>query len=456
MPAHLAGTGRPVRLSAGPCPGAVLGSTLVTALLSAGIVVGGAGASYAIDGDDCTDINQVGDPGEGEVTTFDGAGSPIRALQVETAQKRVLRLTGRTAGDGVTVAVLDSGVSEKSELELTRGVPAPGASRTPALVWFQGTLLAGIIAAAPDPKSASPVGIAPGATIFDQRIYDTGSGADDLTVVGPDSVAAGLEAIAPLVDKGEIELVTVGVVGPDSARLRAAVDRVTDKGAIIVAATASRSDLGPDSDAAVYQDGEDHADLFFPAGYAKTNSRVVSVATTAAPGEVGVADLDLIDYLVFSSAIDVAAPTAGAVSLGINGRYCSIRKPSTAVAAAEVAGVLALLMTAYPDDTPEQLIARLEATASGSTSTDPASPDTRAGKGIVQPLEALTRPLSPSRNGQLSESPLPEQQATPAVIPVPDPDVLASTRDNAVWWGLLGGGALVVLVLLRPVLSRRR
>ena len=35
------------------------------------------------------------------------------------------------------------------------------------------------------------------------------------------------------------------------------------------------------------------------------------------------------------------------------------------------------------------------------------------------------------------------------------PDVLAATRRHAVWWGLLGGGALLVAVVLRPVLSRR-
>ena len=46
--------------------------------------------------------------------------------------------------------------------------------------------------------------------------------------------------------------------------------------------------------------------------------------------------------------------------------------------------------------------------------------------------------------------------AVPAALPVEEPDVLESTRRDAVWWGLFGGGALVVALLLRPVLSRRR
>lgn len=435
----------------------VLRMTLATSLVSGGLVVGGAGPSHAVDGDDCTGINQVDVGSDSEVTEFTAEASPVRALQIDAAQKRVLRLTGRPAGDGVTVAVLDSGVREQRGLRVTTGKPTPGASRTPDLVWFQGTLLAGVIAAGPDLATSSPVGIAPGATVYDQRIYDTGSGTDDdLTSVGPETIAAGLEAIAPLVGKRGIQLVTLGVVSADSPGLQAAVGRVTRKGAIIVAASASRLDAGPDSPGAIFADGEDYADSYFPAGYAKTNPRVVSVATTAASGVVGQADFVLADHLMFSSAIDVAAPTAGAVSLGINGRYCSVRDPSNAVAAAETTGVLALLMTAYPDDTPEQLIARLEATASGASRVDPAIADTRAGKGVIQPLEALTRPLAPRRNGQLPQSSLPQQQAPPAAVPVPDPDVLASTRGNAVWWGLFGGGALVVLVLLRPVLSRRR
>ncbi|CAN5289833.1 hypothetical protein BH09ACT12_BH09ACT12_05310 [soil metagenome] len=448
------------RWSAALSRGAVL--MLVTGVLGGTVVVGGAGASYAIDGDDCTDINQVGEPGEVEVTEFAGDGSPSKTLQIAAAQRRVKELTGHTAGHGVAVAVLDSGVEPQTGLTVVRGKPVDGAATTPDPVWYQGTLLAGVIAAGPDPKSGQPVGIAPGAAIYDERIYDTGTDTnDELTQVGPDSVAAGLEAIAPYVHKRGIRIVTVGVSVADTPRLRAAVDLVTRKGAIIVAASGARSDPDPEAPAATYRDGEDYADFAWPAGYAKAggereaNPLVVSVTTTAAPGD-GTADLALEDYILFSSAIDVAAPTGGVVSLGLNERFCAIREPSPAVAAAEVSGVLALLMTAYPHDSPKQLITRLEATASGAANVDPSTPNTRVGKGIVQPLEALTRPLAPTRKGALPQSLLPEQEAAPAVLPVPDPDVLASTRDNAVWWGLLGGGALIVLVLLRPVLSRRR
>jgi membrane-anchored mycosin MYCP len=433
------------------------------ALLAGSLVVAGGAPSYAIDGDECLDINEVGEPGENDVTQFAADGSPASALQVPATQQRVTELTGRVAGDGVTVAVLDSGVlSTGGLLDVERGQPAPGATRTSDLVWHQGTLLAGIIAGAPDADTGLPVGIAPGAAIYDQRIYDTGADDDELTQVDADALADGLDAIAPRVGKDGIRIVTVGVRVPaDTPRLREAVERVTERGAILVAASGQRTDPDEESPQATFRAGEDGAESSWPAGYSRQSEDgdaipgVLSVTTTGAHGDGG-DDATLQDLILFSSAIDVAAPSRGAVSVALNGRYCSTYVESTAVAAAEVSGVLALLMTAYPKDRREQIITRLEATASGATRVDPATPNTRVGRGVIQPYEALTRPLSPDRRGNLPFGVPAEQEAVPAQLPEAAPDVLASTRDNAVWWGLLGGGALVVLALLRPVLARRR
>jgi len=35
-------------------------------------------------------------------------------------------------------------------------------------------------------------------------------------------------------------------------------------------------------------------------------------------------------------------------------------------------------------------------------------------------------------------------------------DPLDLMRDRAVWWGLLGGAAIVLALMLRPILARRR
>jgi membrane-anchored mycosin MYCP len=50
-----------------------------------------------------------------------------------------------------------------------------------------------------------------------------------------------------------------------------------------------------------------------------------------------------------------------------------------------------------------------------------------------------------------------ERLAQPRVTaPQPPPDPVAGTLADARWWGLLGGAALVVALLLRPLLARRR
>jgi membrane-anchored mycosin MYCP len=162
-----------------------------------------------------------------------------------------------------------------------------------------------------------------------------------------------------------------------------------------------------------------------------------------------------------NSAIDLAAPTAGLVGYGLNGAPCVVPStgasslaPGSAFAAAEVAGVLAMLSTAYPRDTPEQLIARLYATATGTTSVT--DNNVLTGHGIIQPLEALQRPLRPAKNGDLPTSEVRDRDNVPVAVPESEPDLLADTRENAVWWGLIGGGALLVAMVLRPVLTRRR
>jgi len=140
------------------------------------------------------------------------------------------------------------------------------------------------------------------------------------------------------------------------------------------------------------------------------------------------------------------------VSYGLNGDTCLVEPTSTAAAAGEVAGVLALLFQRYPFELPAQIVSRLVNTADGTT--DDRTPLT--GAGVVQPYEALTRPLLPAGDGTVERTVVRTGTAKRAAVPEPDPDLLASTRENAVWWGLIGGGLLVVALLLRPVLARRR
>lgn len=414
---------------------------LALGLGSAGVVLVGP-AAQAVDGADCTSINAIDTTGPAATDVSE----PLEELQIRRAHELVREASGREPGEGVTVAVLDSGVQALPQLPEVAEDRVPEFSKSPAYSWYHGTAMAGIIAGAAR-REDRPVGIAPAAQIYDQRVYDTGEDNDELAQVTTDGVVAGLDRLRPLVGPSGIRIVTVALSVEESPALEAAVKRVTEAGAIVVAASGNRTGEGDD-----YLPGEDYAEAVWPAGYAKNdrNRRVVAAGSTVPLGESAVG------FVLQNSAIDVAVPTYGAVSYAINRSTCAFYSPSTSVAAATVSGVLALLWTVYPDENPDQIIARLEVTASGGGTFDAEHPDKLVGRGVIQPLEALQRAIQPDRKGRIPRSDDPERAATPAVLPTPEPDVLASTRDNAIWWGLVGGGALLVAVLLRPVLARGR
>ncbi len=441
------------------------GRAWASALLSVGVVVTGvvvtgvavtgvALPAAAADGVACDSVTDAQTPRDDPATEV---GAPFEELQIAAAQQVVRDLTGREPGAGVRIAVVDSGVRED-----VAGVPEVGQDRsrvssdTAAHVWWQGTAVAGIIAGAPLAGSGGrelPVGIAPAAQIYDQRVYDVGreSPAEGAAQVTSAGLADGLRRLLPRVGRDGIRIVNVSVTVARSDELEAAVRAVTDAGAVVVAAAGDRADVSdPDSDLGDYAPGEDYAERIWPAGFARDNPRVVAVTSTAPPGQ------DVTASVVESSAIDLAVPTQGAVSYAVNGAACSFFTPRTAIAAAEVSGILALLMTTYPRENADQVLARLYDTATGGGAIDPDHPDTRLGRGIVQPVEALTRLIAPGRRGVVERSTRPAERSRPVVVPPATPDVLAATKDRAVWWGLFGGGGLVLALLLRPLLARRR
>jgi membrane-anchored mycosin MYCP len=185
--------------------------------------------------------------------------------------------------------------------------------------------------------------------------------------------------------------------------------------------------------------GEDAAPYVHPADY----DNVLGVSVTPE----GSGSSDPYAWTLENSMTDVAAPTAGAVSYSLRGESCLLGAPATSYAAAEVSGVLALLQSAY-DESIEESVRRLLITAEGRHDI----PNTLVGAGQVQAMDALTRPMNVDEAGTGSV----EQEPQLLSVPEEPDDVLASTREDAVWWGVLGGGVLLLAVLLRPVLARRR
>lgn len=433
-----------------------LGVVLATAATSGVLVVLGAPAQAdPPDGTPCAAIDEA--DVQSEAPTEPSA--PIVALDVVAAQDIVRQRTGAVPGTGVRVAVIDSGVSTPGVTEFG-SVRAEEFSAVAEPTFYHGTAMAGVIAGRPQDDGVGPIGIAPGAEVYDVRVYDSDTSDNGLKTPTEGGIVAGLDAVAGLAGTrpGQVRIVNVSLtVDQPSDALEAAVERVTRTGAIVVASTGNRvseteadATDGEDGDEGGYEFGEDV--VRWPAGYARTNPRVVAVGTTTDPTYEEPAE----PAGLLSSAIDVVVPTFGSVTYAVNGSTCSFDRSSTSVAAAQVSGILALLASAFPDDTAEQLIARLETTATGDEPTRGGAVDRFRGRGVVQPVEALTRPLRPGRDGTIAPGPGAPDRAEPAPLPRAEPDVLEGTRRDAVWWGLFGGGALVVALLLRPVLSRRR
>ena len=379
----------------------------------------------------------------GTTTSDVPVGSVLNRLEIG----RALKLVRDEAPQGrrpVGVAVIDSGVTGSAIPVVHREVVAGNGP----VRFFHGTAVAGLIAGRPDGDRA--VGIAPDARIVDVQVYDTNDPDDTEggVLVTSDGIAAGLEWVVEHVDDYNIRIANVSLAAKTSPRLERAVEAAREANVIVVAAAGNRPADGQPFDGD-FEDGgpgpgEDASRLMFPTGY----DDVVSASSTATGGD----EADASVYVLENSHTTVAVPTAGALSYGLDGSPCVIQPIGTSWAAAEVSGVLALLAQRYPDDTDEQLVARLVNTANGTTD----HPTPLTGAGVVQPLEALTRPLDPARTGAVERTTVVERETPEAVAPEPETDPLAATRHDAVWWGLIGGGILVVALLLRPVLARRR
>lgn len=382
----------------------------------------GAAPAWAAEGPDCAQLTADTVDEQG----VRGDNDANLALHVPQAQQ-LARASGRGPGDGVTVVVVDSGIA---------GFAGTAPS---SLESGHGIAVAGIVAGPDQPEPAVGVGIAPEARVVDAPFYGApaGQAQEGVPVPMATSLAARLKLVGDAVRRGDYGgrvVVLVPTQVPGSADLTRQVARLAKAGVLLVAASGDRPAEGPYLDEYLGEPkrGEDAVDDVWPAA----DPSVLSVGVSA-PGARGA--------VLRNSGIDLSAPGVGAVTKGLNGGWCVLAQPSTHWAAAQVAGVTALVWSARPADTAAQVRTRLLQTASGNGG--PSSPVT--GYGVVQPVEALQRRV---------EAPMEESEDVVARAKPPREraDLLAQTRRDAVWWGLGGGAVLAVLLLLRPLFTRRR
>ncbi|MFB7514371.1 type VII secretion-associated serine protease mycosin [Streptomyces sp. NPDC056144] len=292
-----------------------------------------------------------------------------------------------TKGEGVRVAVIDTGVDDvnaqlkdavdakagKDFLKPDKKNPGFGdekRGKTDGTVdeVGHGTKVAGIIAARPRPGTGF-VGLAPDAKIIPIRQNDEkNSGKSDTMAQAIDhAVAKGAHVI-------NISQDTTEPLAPDSP-MGKAVARALDKQIVVVAS----------------------------AGNDGMNGRLKTTYPAGFPGVLAVASSDRNnERAAFSQSgtfVGVAAPGVDIVSTVPGGGQCVDN--GTSFSAPYVAGVAALLRAKYPRWTAAQIVTRIEQTAVRSIN----GRDDYVGWGVVDPVRALA-----------------DAPGTPPSSPVPDPD----------------------------------
>lgn len=361
-----------------------------------------------------------------------------------------------TRGAGQIVAVIDTGVQPHPRLP----VPEPGGDYVSTGDGTQdcdahGTLVAGLIAARPVPGSGFAGG-APDVQLIairqssgrfsdrartDDEAARNASGYGDVRTLAL-AVRRAVDLGATVVNISEVACRTVAE-GLFDGPLGAAVQYATDvEDAVVVVAAgnadscrpgnpASRNPAAPESDS-----WNSVTTLASPAWY---DDYVLTVGAVEPDGTPS-------DYSLPGPWVDVAAPGSGLVSLnpGTAGLVDHTVGPSgaqpvsgTSFATPLVAATAALVRARYPDLSAREVMARIEATAHA-----PAEGwNPRVGHGVVDPLAAVTAPLSGARALPATS------RSLDAPVPAPPPD----DRPRTV--ALIAAGAVCTALAFAVLLS---
>lgn len=337
------------------------------------------------------------------------AGSTQRATAVpwEQAGLQLNRAWQVTAGEGVTVGVVDTGVSTSAPA-LKGRVTAGGDAGTDCV--GHGTFVAGLVAAAAQ-DGVRFTGVAHRARVLAAR------GSDTKGTTSADRVAAGIQTAVA----GGADVVTVSAALPgDSAALRSALALAAKKDVLVVAAAVPDLPDQPGSKDLPPRD-------FYPA---------------ASKGVLSVLDLDVqgkrpVGSFTTESA-DLAAPGDGVVGIGPakDGHYIG---SGASLAAGFVAGTAALVRSVHPE---------LSAAATARLLRSSAYP---ADVPRLDPYAAVTAVLTRADSGGAG------MRAETAGAPVRMPeDKAAGPIRRAMWPAAAGFGAIVAVVWLGLVIPRGR
>ena len=346
--------------------------TLLSAILCGALFL----APAAIADDDAEDV----DGGTPVVAAFDTL-PPDRAWRDSIGLSRI---PAQFAGDGVTVAVLDTGVTRAADLgDRVIARADLSAERDGYDRYGPGTAMSGLIAGDGGSSGGRWAGAAPGASIVSVKLAGW-NGATDVSMI-----LAGLEWIAAHRERYGIRVVNLSY-GTDSSQkwsedpLNLAVERLWRAGVVVVAGAGNRADGGSKID----KPADDPHVLTVGAADTRNTATptddVVAPFSSRGPTGEGVAKPDvvapgvnLVSHRAPQSTVDLARPLAR-----VDERH--VKGSGTSQAAAVVSGVVARMLEAAPALTPDQVKATLAGTAA------PALAGTSgAGAGLVDAAAAV-------------------------------------------------------------------
>jgi serine protease AprX len=310
---------------------------------------------------------------------------------VNTVWKQNIRLPRAQRafdGSGVTVAVLDTGVTPSADFgsRLEANVDLSG-DRDGVDHYGHGTHMAGIIAGDGSLSDGAYSGVAPGANLVSVKVAGW-DGSTDVSVV-----IAGLEWVVTHRDEYDIRVLNLSF-GTDGSQdylidpLDYAVEQVWQSGILVIVSAGNRGPLP----GTVNKPGDDPFVVTVGAMYGQdTLDRIDDIVmgfSSRGPTQDGFSKPNLVAPGVtivsdrsIGSTIDQLHPDARVDD-------CCIKGTGTSQATAVVTGVAALMFQADPEMTPNEAKKTLVATAKGYI-----TPPLGAGAGVVDATSATTAAL---------------------------------------------------------------